>query len=127
MQLLRRSDYAHRQLSSAKTGEQYSRSAEISAVLGCNAFNVRHEILAPGHRASAPHFHHETDEVVIVTKGYVTIHEGDQSFVLAPGDSANFSSGSEKPHWVRNDSETEAELLTITKKLARPDAAFVGI
>lgn len=124
MKTVRRKDQKYEQLSSAKTGEDFSRSAVLSAALESKDFFIHQEVLAPGRRASAPHFHKQTDEFLYVLAGHPVIVEGGEELELAPGDCALFSAGSGLPHFIENRSAEIVELLVVGRRLSEPDVEY---
>lgn len=124
MKVLRQTDFEYRQLRSAKTGEEFSRSSVLSSVLGAKDFFIHHEILSPGRRASSPHVHMQTDEFIYVLKGQPTLIEGTEELTLGPGDCGIFSAGSPQLHVLENRSHEDAEVLVVSKKLSEPDVNY---
>jgi uncharacterized cupin superfamily protein len=59
------------------------------------------------------HFHHGTEELLVVLRGSPTVrvHNGDQE--LAAGDVLPFPRGPEGGHQIRNDSELVARVLIV--------------
>jgi uncharacterized cupin superfamily protein len=76
----------HVELSSKKTGEKYSLSANISEIFGLRDIFIHHEILPPGRKSSAPHAHSQREELVYVLSGSPTVHLRGKSSPLAPED-----------------------------------------
>ena len=70
----------------------------------------------------AYHFHHGTDELLIVLRGTVVVrmHDGDRR--LAEGDVVPFPRGPEGGHQIRNDSAAPARVLIVAAH-ADPDVA----
>ena len=68
------------------------------------------------------HFHHGTEELLIVLRGRPTVrmHDGDHS--LAEGDVLPFPTGPEGGHQIRNDGEETARVLIVAAH-ADPDVA----
>lgn len=122
MQVQRSAEKSFRQLTSSKTGEHYSRSAVLFEALG--ALFVHHEILAPGHRSSAPHRHDQAEELIYILHGEVIAHEGTTATPLSPGDSVRFEQHGEQLHWIENRSEQPAEFLVIRPRVAGNDTRF---
>lgn len=114
----------HRQLASAKTGEQYSRAAVLSKNLGSERLFLSHEIIASGNRSSAPHFHREADEIAYVVSGEILAVEEGKPHRLGPGDSVCFTANSGKNHFLCNDSSAEAVVLLIRAGRVGSDAVF---
>ena len=115
MKLISPPQFLHKQLTSAKTGENYSLSAVLSTALESKDFFIHHEILQPGRRASAPHTHADTEEIVIVIKGEATIYEGGTSVKGGPGALACFHAGGSNLHYVANESGSDIEMMVISK------------
>lgn len=121
MKILRHNEFPHRQMSSTRTGESYGLSADLSV---SKDLFVRHEILPPGARASAPHAHDRTDELVFVLEGQASIHEGQSTARAYAGDCVCFEAGSQELHYVANESPEEVVLLVVSRRIEGPDARF---
>lgn len=124
MKLVRREDYLHQKLKSQQTGELYSDSFVLSEALESKDFFLRHEIVHPGHKTSAPHFHEHTEEVIYVVKGSPTAVEGEQRCLLHPGSALCFAAGSKRFHFLVNETKDVVELLVLTRLLKKPDVVF---
>lgn len=109
-------ELAHRELSSAKSGEKFSLSAVLTDALGFKKIFVHHEVIPPGRRASAPHAHSSQEEMIFVLRGNPTAYIGDRAAMLAPGDFIGFQPSTEKLHYIENGSIDEAELLMIASR-----------
>lgn len=68
------------------------------------------------------HFHHGTEELLIVLRGRPTVrmHDGDRE--LAEGDVVPFPRGPEGGHQIRNDGDSPARVLIVAAN-ADPDVA----
>jgi len=106
-------DLPHRQLISSKSGEIFSQSAVLTDLLACQKFFVHHEILLPGKKASSPHRHTFQEEIFLVLDGFPTVHLGDHSQQLKPGDFIGFNPGSYELHFIENTTDEEVRLLVI--------------
>lgn len=115
MKILTPSQFLHKQLTSAKTGENYSLSAVLSTALESKDFFIHHEILQAGKRASAPHTHDDTDEIVFILKGEATIYEGEQSVKATAGAVACFHAGTSDLHYVANESSADVEMMVVSR------------
>jgi uncharacterized cupin superfamily protein len=76
----------------------------------------------PGASQFVYHFHHGTEELLIVLRGTpsVRMHDGDRT--LAEGDVVPFPRGPEGGHQVRNDGDSVARVLIVAAH-ADPDVA----
>lgn len=126
MRKIHLSDLQHRQLQSKSGAEQYSLSAVITESLELNDLFVHHEILKPGHRASAPHFHTHREEMIYVIEGTPTAHLGPNRVRLRPGDFVAFPAGSELDHFVENDSDATTVFLVIANNPKEDQTARAG-
>ena len=80
---------------------------------GLTQFGAFEEILPPGSSSSVKHWHDGEDEMVYVLQGQVTLHEGDDSVILFPGDVATFKAGAPIGNSFQNCSNTEVRYLVI--------------
>lgn len=78
--------------------------------------------LQPGGSQFVYHFHHGSEELLVVLRGAPTVrmHDGDRQ--LAEGDVLTFPRGPEGGHQIRNDGETVARVLIVSTNTA-PDVA----
>src|SRR6266540_6432736 len=67
--------------------------------------------LQPGTSQFVYHFHHGTEELLIVLRGRPTVRMHDGEHVLAEGDVVPFPRGPEGAHQVRNDGHTPARVV----------------
>jgi uncharacterized cupin superfamily protein len=88
-----------------------------STALGASVWEVQ-----PGGMQFVYHFHHGSEELLVVLRGTPTVrtHAGDR--VLAEGDVVSFPRGPEGGHQIRNDSESVARVLIVSTN-ANPDVA----
>ncbi len=110
----------YRQLES-KTSEKYSLS---SILFNDGDFFVYQEIIEPGHNASAPHTHQDTDELIYVLDGEIEVIEGDEVITLRSGDSAIFQKNSSAKHYFSNKLDLKSEVLVLTRKLESKDTVY---
>ncbi len=80
---------------------------------GLTQFGAFEEILPPGSSSSIKHWHAGEDEMIYVLHGDVTLHEGDDSLVMRPGDAATFKSGDPIGHCLQNLSDSEVRYLVV--------------
>jgi uncharacterized cupin superfamily protein len=78
--------------------------------------------LQPGATQFVYHFHHGSDELLVVLRGRPTVrmHDGDR--VLAEGDVVPCPRGPEGGHQIRNDGEETARVLIVSTNVS-PDVA----
>ena len=76
----------------------------------------------PGSAQFVYHFHHGSEELLVVLRGTPTVrmHDGDRE--LAEGDVLPFPRGPEGGHQIRNDAEAIARVLIVSAN-ADPDVA----
>lgn len=80
---------------------------------GLTQFGAFEEILPPGSSSSVKHWHAGEDEMIYVLQGDVTLHEGDDSVVMRPGDAATFKAGDPIGHCMQNRSDADVRYLVI--------------
>jgi uncharacterized cupin superfamily protein len=78
--------------------------------------------LQPGGSQFVYHFHHGTEETLIVLRGAPTVRMHDGDHQLAEGDVVPFPRGPEGGHQIRNDGDSPARVLIIAAN-AHPDVA----
>ena len=85
----------------------------ISEPGGLTQFGAFIQILPPGSRSSTKHWHSSEDEMVLVLEGEVTVHEGDVSSVLHPGDAVTFPANTSVGHYLENRSSSPTRCLVV--------------
>ena len=115
----------HRELRSTKTGEAFSLSAVLTEALGIGSFFVHHDVIPPGRRASATHFHTSLDEIVVVLSGRVRAWHAGREVELGEGDVIAFPAGPDHAHHVANDGPGPASILVIASHA--PDDTAVSV
>jgi uncharacterized cupin superfamily protein len=78
--------------------------------------------LQPGASQFVYHFHHGSEELLVVLRGSPTVRMHDGERTLAEGDVLPFPSGPEGGHQVRNDSGSVARVLIVAANTS-PDVA----
>jgi uncharacterized cupin superfamily protein len=76
----------------------------------------------PGASQFVYHFHHGTEELLIVLRGRPTVRMHDGERELAEGDVLPFPRGPEGGHQIRNDGDSTARVLIVAAH-ADPDVA----
>jgi uncharacterized cupin superfamily protein len=90
---------------------------------GLTQFGVNLLRLPPGAWSSQRHWHTESDELVYVLSGEVTLVTDDGAELLRAGDAAGFKAGDGNGHCLQNRSAADATVLEIGTR-ARSDGAF---
>jgi uncharacterized cupin superfamily protein len=88
-----------------------------SDVLGASIWEVQ-----PGSGQFVYHFHHGSEELLVVLRGTPTIRMHDGDHALAEGDVLPFPRGPEGGHQIRNDGEEVARVLIVSAR-TNPDVA----
>ena len=78
--------------------------------------------LAPGASQFVYHFHHGSDELLVVLRGTPTARMHDGDHVLREGDVVAFPRGPQGGHQLRNDGDETARVLIVSSN-ASPDVA----
>jgi uncharacterized cupin superfamily protein len=78
--------------------------------------------LQPGASQFVYHFHHGSEELLVVLRGRPTVRMHDGERELAEGDVLPFPRGPEGGHQVRNDSDSVARVLIVAANTS-PDVA----
>jgi uncharacterized cupin superfamily protein len=85
--------------------------------LGASVWELR-----PGGSQFTYHFHHGSDELLVVLRGSPTVRLHDGERTLAEGDVLSLPRGPEGAHQVRNDGDEVARVLIVSSN-ADPDVA----
>jgi uncharacterized cupin superfamily protein len=88
-----------------------------SNALGASVWEIQ-----PGGSQFVYHFHHGSEELLVVLRGTPTVRMHDGDHVLAEGDVVPFPRGPEGGHQLRNDSQAVARVLVVSAH-ANPDVA----
>ena len=100
-----------------------SRWQKLGDAAGLTDFGVNLVRLAPGKWSSQRHWHTESDELVYVLAGEVTLVTDAGAEVLRAGDAAGFKAGDRDGHCLQNRSDAEVQVLEIGTRIAA-DAGF---
>jgi uncharacterized cupin superfamily protein len=79
---------------------------------GLAQFGVNLTTLRPGAVSALHHQHTRQDEWVYVLQGEVTLHVGDERFLMRQGACAGFPAGGE-PHHIENGSSEDAIIIEV--------------
>jgi uncharacterized cupin superfamily protein len=88
-----------------------------SNALGASIWEIQ-----PGGSQFVYHFHHGSEELLVVLRGTPTVRMHDGDHVLAEGDVVPFPRGPKGGHQLRNDSDAVARVLLVSAH-ANPDVA----
>jgi len=113
MHILNINELQHQELKAKSSGEKLSFSALISPTFGFKDLFIHHEILPPGRKSSSPHSHTKKEEMAFIITGNPTVHIGNDSHKLKPGDLIGFKPLTEA-HYFENLTTTEVELIIIS-------------
>lgn len=120
MKIINLSQLQHEEMSGR--GEQkYSHTALISNKLGLSEMFMHHNLLPPGRRASAPHFHKLSEELIIVLTGTVTLIIDAEEHALQAGDIVGIAVNNSRLHYLENRSSRIAKFLVINSKTPEND------
>ena len=99
------------------------RRQKLGDPAGLTQFGVNLLVLPPGAWSSQRHWHTESDELIYVLAGEVTLVTDAGAEVLRAGDAAGFKAGDRDGHCLQNRSTAEARVLEIGTRAAA-DAGF---
>lgn len=83
----------------------------ISEAGGLTGLRVNHETYEPGDPGGEPLWSENTDAVIYVLEGELTVIEDGAAHVLGPGDAAVWPAGLELPHVIENRSALPCSIL----------------
>ncbi len=95
------------------TAELLGEAIDLAARGGLRDVRVEHVRLRPGRRASSPHFHTRSEELVYVLHGAPTLVLDGEARPLRPGDYVGFPAGVARTHYVVNHTENDVEYLVV--------------
>jgi uncharacterized cupin superfamily protein len=96
---------------------------KLGDAAGLTQFGVNLLVLPPGAWSSQRHWHTESDELIYVLAGEVTLVTDAGAEVLRAGDAAGFKAGDRDGHCLQNRSDAEVRVLEIGTRVAT-DAGF---
>jgi len=88
-------------------------------------------VLPPGNAQAPYHWHHHTEEALLVLAGEPTLRTPDGDRQLRPGDFVSFARGADGAHKVRNETSEPARYLVFSTRppidiVEYPDSGKVG-
>jgi uncharacterized cupin superfamily protein len=86
---------------------------------GVTQFGAALQTLEPGARSSLKHWHEQTDEMLFVISGEVTVTENDVNYVLTVGDAACWPAGVAVAHTVSNRSNASCSFFVVGTRASK--------
>ncbi len=83
--------------------------------------------LPPGAWSSQRHWHTESDELVYVLEGEVTLVSDEGSETLRAGDAAGFKAGDTNGHCLQNRTQARAVVLEVGTRVSSDATHYPGI
>jgi uncharacterized cupin superfamily protein len=80
---------------------------------GLTQFGAYLQIVPPGSRTSAPHWHSAEDEMVYLVSGEAVVIEDGRETPMRPGDAATFKAGEPRAHCIENRGSADAHIVVI--------------
>ncbi|MGE0172257.1 MAG: cupin domain-containing protein [Oligoflexales bacterium] len=105
-----------------KPAEKYRVRKRVGKTLGTKNLGLNVSRLAPGQVSSEFHFHTKEEELIVITKGRVTLRLGNETFVLEEEDVISFPPNGE-PHQLINNFDLECLYLEMSTR--HPDDRVV--
>jgi uncharacterized cupin superfamily protein len=89
----------------------------LGDLFGLSQFGVNLTTLRPGAVSALHHQHSKQDEWMYVLSGEVTLHVGDDHYLMRPGMCAGFRANS-TPHHIQNDSTGDATIIEVGSRVS---------
>jgi len=104
----------------------------VGGRIGTEQLGVTLYVLPPGNANAPYHWHHNTEELLLVLAGAPTLRTPDGARQLRPGDLVSFPRGADGAHKVGNESDVEARYLVFSTKpeidiVEYPDSGKVSL
>ena len=99
----------------------------LSDSLGMDQFGATLERLVPGGRSSLLHWHEKEDELLLLLSGQLTVIEGEEEHILAPGDAAGWKAGVQVGHTIRNDGAEDAVFFLVGTRFSDEVCHYPGL
>ena len=99
----------------------------LGDVAGLTQFGVNLLTLPPGVWSSQRHWHTESDELVYVLEGEVTLAGEHGSEILRAGDAAAFKAGDTNAHCLKNHTQARAVVLEVGSRVPSDAVHYPGI
>ncbi len=114
-----------RELITRKTGERLSFARSLSDFAGIGTLLVHQEVILPGRRTAATHYHSTKEEIFLVLSGTPSVWIEGEVTQLGPGDFVGFNAEEPKAHMLLNLSDAPAAVLTIGTNPLDDEVTFV--
>jgi uncharacterized cupin superfamily protein len=100
---------------------------KLGDAAGLTQFGVNLLTLPPGAWSSQRHWHTDSDELVYVLEGEVTLVTDKGAEILRAGDAAGFKAGDANGHHLQNRSESRAVVIEIGTRVSSDACHYPGI
>ena len=101
------------ELTASKTGEKLSTARSLSDFASTTSLLVHQEVILPGRRSAAAHYHSSKEEIFLVLSGTPSVWIEGEVKRLTPGDFIGFNAKEPLTHMLLNLSDEPAVVLTI--------------
>lgn len=106
-------DLEARELTAQKTSEKLSLARSLSDFAKIETLLVHQEVIPPGRRTAAAHYHSAKEEMFLVLSGTPSVWIEGEVTRLKAGDFVGFNARERKAHMLLNLSDAPATVLTI--------------
>ena len=113
------------ELTAATTGEKLSTARSLSDFAGVTNLLVHQEVILPGRRSAAAHYHSSKEEIFLVLSGTPSVWIDGEVKRLEPGDFVGFNAQKHRVHMLLNLSDEPAVVLTIGTNPSDDEITFV--
>jgi uncharacterized cupin superfamily protein len=103
------------------------RRQKLGDAAGLTQFGVNLLVLPPGAWSSQRHWQTQSDDLVYVLSGEVTLVTDGGEEILRAGDAAGFKAGDPNGHCLQNRSASDARVLEIGTRIANDGAHYPDI
>lgn len=114
-----------RELTAKRTGEKLSLARSLSDFAEIDTLLVHQEVILPGRRTAAAHYHSTKEEIFLVVSGTPSVWIEGEVKRLEPGEFVGFNAKEPKAHMMMNLSDAPAVVLTIGTNPPDDEVTFV--
>jgi uncharacterized cupin superfamily protein len=100
---------------------------KLGDAAGLTQFGVNRLTLPPGAWSSQRHWHTESDELIYVLEGEVTLVSDQGEETLSAGDAAGFKAGDANGHCLQNRSQARAVVIEVGTRVSTDACHYPGI